>query len=138
MVIFRWESWQFLGNSSEIYAHTFYKIFVSDVLPPPCENKGWEEKEGLRMMICRAFRIQGEVEILLKGWHYSFPRGGGGGVERNYRERRTCEKYCCFPWKFRRNKGRTWKLIWPFSSQLFPLTLRASLINCQLKKEVFI
>lgn len=52
---------------------------MSDVLPPPCENKGWEEKEGLRMMICRAFRIQGEVEILLKGWHYSFPREGGEG-----------------------------------------------------------
>lgn len=127
------ESWQFLGNSSEIYAHTFYKIFVNDVLPPPCENKGWKEKEGLRMMICRAFYIQGGRNPS-KGMALFF----SSGVERKYREKRTCEKYCCFPWKFRRNKGRTWKLIWPFSSQLFPLTLQASLINCQLKKEVFI
>lgn len=78
------ESWQFLGNSSEIYAHTFYKIFVNDVLPPPCENKGWKEKEGLRMMICRASTSK-EVEILLKGWHYSFPRGLNENTERKER-----------------------------------------------------
>lgn len=108
-------------------------MFRARPVATPSKITDGERKRRIKDDDMPRFPLSMKKGILPKGGIVLFLVGLG---EKNSEER-TCEKYCCFPWKVSTEQREDLKThLTIFLTQLSPSTLRASLINCQLKKGV--